>query len=271
MKILSVDDEPLDSVRALNAVGRGEVEEVSIPVLRGTVDSLPEGIDALVAAGDLQALEPGPGRRLVGHAVAERLVALAGAGRIPAPGRTGVLLAGDLYTVPDLAKRGGSGDVRSVWLAFAGRFLWTAAVLGNHDEVGPRNRDLRAVSHTPRLHVLDGSVRDLGGLRVGGVHGIIGNPTRLNRRSEPDFVGQVESVLADGADVLLLHEGPDASAQDGSELRGSPAVRAALEGSGLARPPLVVCGHSWWPVALAVIGGVQVLKVDARVVVLVRG
>jgi len=173
--------------------------------------------------------------------------------------------------VPDLARRGGLGDVRSVWLAFAERFRWLAVVLGNHDEIGPRNRDLEKVARTPRVHVLDGGVAELDDLRVGGVHGIIGNPTKLNRQTPATFVEKIESVLSEGADVLVLHEGPDAQGPDGRTLRGSADVREALEGAGLTRPPLVVCGHSWWPHALVELaGGVQVLKVDARVVVLER-
>jgi hypothetical protein len=243
-------------------------------MLRARVDALPESLDAIVAAADLQALEPPHGavpQRLLGETLAEHLVQLAELGELPSPERTGILLAGDLYTVPDLARRGGSGDVRSVWLAFAERFRWVAVVLGNHDEIGPRNGDLERVARTPRVHVLDGEVRELEGLRVGGVHGIIGNPMRLNRQAPGTFVEKIELVLADGADVLVLHEGPDALDSEGETLRGSADVRDALVGAGLERPPLVVCGHSWWPLPLVELaGGVQVLKVDARVVVLER-
>ena len=36
-----------------------------------------------------------------------------------------------------LDKRGGSGDVTGVWLAFADIFQWVAGVAGNHDTFGP--------------------------------------------------------------------------------------------------------------------------------------
>lgn len=266
MRVL--DLEPLDELPAWNAAGHGEIEEIRIPILRGRVDALPEDLDAIVAAADLQALEP-PGAsppRLIGEAVADRLVELAAGGRIPPPERTGVLLAGDLYTVPDLSRHGGAGDVRSVWLAFAAAFRWVAVVLGNHDEVGPRNRDLEKVARTPRLHVLDGEVRDLGGVPVGGVHGILGNPSRLNRQSPETFVAKIEDVLADGAHIILLHEGPNAIDSSGKPLRGNADIRAALEESGV----LVVCGHTEWPIPLAELGAAQVLKVHERVVVLER-
>ena len=274
MRIVSIDPEPFDELPALNAAGRGGIEELRVPLLHAVVDALPQCLDAIVAAADLQSLELSTGdlpQRLLGEALAERLVELADRGDLPSPDRTGVLLAGDLYTVPDLARRGGSGDVRSVWLAFAERFRWVAGVLGNHDEVGPRNRDLAKFGRTSGVHVLDAEVRGLDGVRVGGVAGIIGNPARLNRQDLGTFLGKIETVMADGADVLVLYEGPDALAPGGAGLRGSAEVRATLEGAGLARPPLVVCGHSWWPVPLVTLaGGVQVLKVDARVVVMQR-
>jgi Icc-related predicted phosphoesterase len=270
MRVLSVETEPFEELPAWNALGHGEIEEIRIPVLRASVDALPEEIDAIVAAADLQALEPpaeGP-QRLIGEGLAERLGELARRGDLSPPERTGILLAGDLYTVPDLAKRGGSGDVRSVWLAFAERFRWVAAVLGNHDEIGPRNRDLEKVARTRGLHVLDGEVRSLDGLRVGGVHGIMGNPSRLNRQTPEAFLEKIALALAENAHLLLLHEGPDAL-HEGSPLTGSADIRAVLEEAESA--PLVVCGHSWWPVPLVdIAGGVQVLKVDGRVVVLGR-
>jgi hypothetical protein len=137
--VLSIEAEPFDALPAWNAAGHGEIEEIRVPILRGTVDSLPDGLDALVAAADLQALEPPSGStppRLLGEALAERLLGLADRGDLPAPERTAILLAGDLSTVPDLARRGGSGDVRSVWRAIAESFRWVAGVLGNHDEIG---------------------------------------------------------------------------------------------------------------------------------------
>ena len=51
-------------------------------------------------------------------------------------GGIGVLLAGDLYTVPALDRRGGSGDVTAVWRAFGDEFSWVVGVAGNHDTFG---------------------------------------------------------------------------------------------------------------------------------------
>mgnify|MGYP001295615127 CR=1 FL=1 len=266
MRVLDVDPLPIASLPALNAAGRGAVEAVSFPIHVGRVDRLPGPLQALVAAADLQALElpDGGPQRLIGEALAERLVALADQGLLPDPALTGVLLAGDLYTVPDLARRGGLGDVRSVWEAFADRFRWAAGVLGNHDLIGSGPRDQARFQRRPGVHLLDGQVRALDGLRVGGVGGIAGDPRKPNRRWHDELCATVEAVLVEGAEVLVLHEGPDGPRP---EQRGNPDLRAALVGSGLR--PLVVCGHSWWPTPLVELeGGLQVLKVDARVVVL---
>src|SRR5579871_1297296 len=127
------------------------------------------------------------------------------------------------------------------------------------------------VSRTPGLHVLDGEVRELDGLHVGGVRGIMGNPSRLNRQAPETFIEKIEVALDGRSNVLLLHEGPDAVDGSGKALRGSADIRIALERAGPRKPPLVVCGHSWWPVPLVELAeGVQVLKVDGRVVVLER-
>jgi hypothetical protein len=60
-----------------------------------------------------------------------------------------------------------------------------------------------------------------------------------------------------------MHDGPD-SPSDG--FRGSPLLREYLEFAG---PKLVVRGHAHWKRPLAELqNGVQVLNVDARVVIL---
>lgn len=266
MRVLAVDPRPCDVLPALNAAGRGLIERVELPILRGRVDRLPEPLLALVAAADLQALELPADRppRLIGEALAERLVALAGDGVLPPPERTGVLLAGDLYTVPDLARRGGLGDVRGVWSAFAERFRWVAGVLGNHDLLGANRGEQARFASRPGVHLLDGQVRELDRLRVGGVGGIVGHPHKPNRRDGPSFGAAVEEVLLAEPDLLLLHEGPEGPAPG---QRGSPELTALLAESGLR--PLVVCGHTWWAEPLVELPeGPQVLKVDGRVVVL---
>ncbi len=284
MRILHIDPTPILGIPYLNAAGRGVVERVELPVLAGRVDALPGDLEALVVASDLQGLED-PGRasarfgrtghepRLLGCAVADALFGAAEAGIVPDPMKTGALLAGDLYTVPDLRRRGGTGDVREVWRAFAGAFRWVAGVAGNHDAFAggrvPRGPEARAATDRFRRSgpgdLLDGDAVVRDGLRLAGVSGIIGDPKRLHRRRPDAFAAAIVAALSPAPDVLVLHEGPEVGERG---RRGSPFVRDVL--ADLAPPGLlVVCGHCHWPEPLAELGrGVQVCNVDARCVVL---
>ncbi len=100
--------------------------------------STSDGVAAIVVTSDLQGREnfkhqTGPQLRLLGEWLPQILAESILPG-LPLPaGRVGVLLAGDFYTVPSLDKRGGSGDVDSVWQAFGEHFHWVVGVAGNHD------------------------------------------------------------------------------------------------------------------------------------------
>lgn len=268
MQILSIgsDASQLDAIPYLNAARGGGSEAVVLPVLEGTVDALPDGVDALVVASDLQGVElthrPDDRRRLLGEVVADRLAELAAEGRLPPVERIGVILAGDLFA--HAARRGGLGDVRAVWRAFGQRFRWVAGVAGNHDHFGDPWKPASFGSED-RIHVLDEDAVQLDGLVVAGVAGIIGDPKRPFRRLEDDFLLAIVNVIDVEPDLLVLHEGPDVP-RTYPERVGNAQVRAAVDG----RPGLlVVCGHRYWPEPLARIpGGPQVLNVDHRVVVL---
>ena len=74
------------------------------------------------------------------------------------------------------------------------------------------------------------------------------------------------TVVDHTTDVLIMHDGPD-SPQHG--FRGSSSIREVVE---LARPTLVVRGHSHWKLPFVELAsGVQVLNVDCRVVLLHEG
>lgn len=243
----------------LNAAGRGRVERVTLPVIQLGVERLPAGLEALLVTSDLQGRTAPDGRALLGEALAAHCLELAAAGLLPDPAATGVVLAGDLYA--ELGKRGGLGDVRGVWRAFA-PFRWVVGVAGNHDAFSEDPRDREGLQRFKRRghRVLDGDQVELDGLVFGGVSGIVGNPKKPNRRVLDDFACEL-AVASEGADVLVLHEGPDAP-----DRRGNPDLRAALSG---VAPPLVICGHRHWSTPLAELpGGQQVLNVDARAVLL---
>ncbi len=196
---------------------------------------------------------------LLGLALARHCLQLSACGLLPDPERVGVILAGDLYA--ELGKRGGLGDVRAVWRAFA-PFRWVTGVAGNHDAFSEDLRDRAGIGRFRRRghRVLDGDQVELDGLVVGGVSGIVGNPKKPNRRRLDAFAEALE-LASDAAQVLVLHEGPAVGGRTGN------ADLTALVSA--AAPPLVICGHRHWAAPLAELPcGRQVLNVDARAVVL---
>jgi len=268
MRILSLQQTPVHEWPFQNAAARGGTEIQTLPLLRATVDGLPPDIEALIALSDLQGVAPhalhGGAVALLGEVLADELALMGEVGDIPHPSRTGILLAGDLFSDPSANHRGASGDVRSVWSAFAAQFRWVAGVAGNHDTFGSSRERERFIQH-PGIHLLDGEVRELDGLVLGGVSFIIGRTDKPARREETDQLERIRGVLRQEPEILVLHEGPDAPAE---EFRGNSAIREAVEARvGM----LVVCGHSHWDMPLVTLaGGAQVLNVDARAVLLVR-
>lgn len=269
MKIVTVDPSPFHAFHQRTAAGGGRTATHPLRLHRAKATGLPSALDALLIASDLQGIAPvtaadgAPG--LVGEALAEQVEALADRGAVPAPAKIGVVLAGDLYSAPRADQRGASGDVRSVWRAFAARFRWVVGVAGNHDTFGATAEEAKSFAAEPRIHLLDGATAMLDGLCVGGVGGIIGDSTKPGRREERAFLRALRGVLAERPAMLIMHHGPDA---ERGELRGHEQIRRALDRSGEL---LVVCGHVYWPSPVAQIrGGAHVLNVDGRVVLVER-
>lgn len=268
MRILEFHSDPICEFRYLNAgQSPGQFYEDRLPVQVAKVDRLPEGMSAIVVTADLQGRErfqdsAGGALRLLGEVLPQRLVreVLPALG-IREPERVGVLLAGDFYTVPALDKRGGTGDVSEVWRAFADCFQWVAGVPGNHDTFGARPGSRPRCS--ARMKLLDGELAEVQGLRIAGIGGIIGKETLPNRRSEGNYLATLQQLIIAGPDVLLMHEGPDGS-EPGQ--RGSVRIRELLFD---LETGLVIRGHTHWDQPLAEFAsGLQILNVDARVVVL---
>lgn len=268
MRIVTIDTAPFDELAyRLVRQDRAVVWE-RLPLLFATVDEMPNGIDAIIATSDLQGRtanhENRPGR-LLGEAVAEHCALLGLIGSLPPPDRTGIVLAGDFYSREHLDRRGGSGDVRDVWSAFARHFRWVAGVAGNHDgfsERGPSVPEFRRFVEQPRTFFLDAVTVDLDGLRIAGISGVVGNSRKPFRRSEEQFVAEVDRLIAADPDLLIMHDGPEG----GPEQRGWPAITRALE---RCHPTILIRGHAHWDLPLATLtNGSQVLNVDARVVVM---
>jgi len=267
MRILSINPEPITEIPFLNAGrGPGGFYEDRLPVMNAVVDRLPDGVIAIIATADLQGRErfqdsPNGVPRLLGEVLPNQLASEIVPGLGLNEGNTGVFLAGDLYTVPSLDRRGGSGDVRAVWEAFGDEFSWVIGVAGNHDTFG--TDPIAPPRFSRHLHYLDNDRVNVDGLKIAGLGGIIGNPRRPRRLSDDQYAECLESLLAHRTDILITHDGPDDPV---GGHRGSPIIREVVE---RLRPSLVVRGHAHWRDPLVQLSnGVQVLNVDARVVVL---
>ncbi|MEZ6187846.1 MAG: metallophosphoesterase [Planctomycetota bacterium] len=259
LRLIDPRETPLSELSYLNAAGRGRVERVRLPLTTLRVEALPPGVEAILVASDLQGRALPDGAELLGLALARHCLELSSCGVLPDPERVGVILAGDLYA--ELGKRGGLGDVRGVWEAFA-PFRWVTGVAGNHDAFSEDPRDRAGIGRFRRRghRVLDGDQVQLDGLVLGGVSGIVGNPRKPNRRSLDAFAEELELASLD-AHALVLHEGPEVDGRT-----GNPDLTALVRAHA---PPLVICGHRHWPSPLAELPcGRQVLNVDARAVVL---
>jgi hypothetical protein len=269
MQIVAIESSPFHTFEHRTAAGGGRTATYAVELYRGKVRGLPDALDALVVASDLQGIAPlaaeGGALRLVGEALAEQVAALADTGAVPALTKVGVVLAGDLYSAPAADQRGASGDVRTVWRAFAARCRWVVGVAGNHDTFGETPQEEASFAAEPRIHLLDGVTVVLDGLHIGGVGRIIGDPNKPGRREEREFLRAMRRVLAEKPAMLVMHHGPDAQR---GQLRGHPEIRRALDRSGTV---LVVCGHVYWPSPVSELrGGAQVLNADGRVVLLER-
>jgi hypothetical protein len=187
-------------------------------------------------------------------------------GDLPAADRLGVVLAGDFWAEPGCTRRGGLGKVGPVWSAFGGTARWVAGVLGNHDQYDyQRPAQEGRIPSACRVALLDGDVVEPDGLRLGGVGGVIGNPSKPRRKSERRFVELLEGVLGRQPDLVILHEPPEVIE---SGCRGKPVVRDCLLRH---RPTLLVCGHCYWPTPLQTLAnGTQVCNVDSRLIVALR-
>ena len=224
-----------------------------LPFYRAQVEGLASDQGAVVLTSDLQGREQAPGERLLGEALAEELQLLQAVGEL-GPIRL-IVLAGDLYDHPDLRKPGGTGAVDAVWHAFA-ELAPVVGVMGNHDTLDEPNR----LPFSSRI--LDGSVTEIAGLRVGGAGGVLGDPKRNQRKSEQAFMDALGQSIAGSPNLLVLHQGPDDPVNGHG---GDPAVRSVLESRFRG---LTVFGHRHWEAPFLVESGKgQAINVDGRVVV----
>ena len=267
MRIIEIKEQPIEYFPYLNVGGgRKGVIKVRLPIYHGYVDELPDDLDALIVTSDLQGnIETKDEILLLGEVLPEFLKDLILLEfKDVEPMSTGVLLCGDMYAT--LLKRGGLGDVRSVWYAFREQFRWVAGVAGNHDDFGMFHDRLEFKLKEADIYFLEKESVEIDELKIGGVSGIIGTKKRTNRVPESDFLDYILDRLVKKPDVLLLHQGPSFGEES---LNGSPEVREILEMS--KRPTLVCSGHCHWSKHLVELTNkTQVLNADGKVFILTR-
>jgi Icc protein len=273
MRIDHMFSDPLLEIPCVSTApgGRGR-DRWALPVLCALSQDLPASLDALLVTADLQCFDrddvPVPNRRLMGEVLAEDIADLCAHGLLPAADRVGVILAGDLYAIPTLDKRGGLGDVQPQWDAFGRAFRWVAGVAGNHDTFQGRCEADAFRRRPGDKHLLTGDplTLNLDGLTLGGLCGVIGNGHKPWRRSTRETTRSLRAVLAARPQILVLHEGPNIP---DARLLGQGLVRDLIDDA--PAPTLTICGHCHWSSPLAQTpGGNQVLNVDGRAVLIMR-
>ncbi len=264
MRIEAVATSPFDRIAYRVATAHGPADAL-LPFFLATTTQLPEGVDAVIAASDLQGRDDEG--RLLGHGACKHLLTLCGTGHLPDPRRVGVVLAGDLWARPALERRGGMGDIREVCEEMASEFAWLIVVAGNHDQIGSGSKlDTRRFTSTAGLHFLDGDSVDVGTRTFAGMSGIERQRPGPFRRTERETTDDLAQLLSARPDVLVLHEGPTDPA---SPERGSSVVRRVLAGH--PDPLLVIHGHKHGtPLHEFGDGPTQALNVHERVVILTR-
>src|SRR5687767_15350725 len=97
MRISGIEAAPFHRLPySLSASGKSR--RCELPFFRAVVDGLPDSLDAIVATADLQGVADAGGTPVgLGEAVSVAIRRLRGDGRLPAPDRTAVVLAGDLH------------------------------------------------------------------------------------------------------------------------------------------------------------------------------
>jgi Icc protein len=264
MKILAVEPEPFHVFPYHVSSGLHPLIAV-LPFYRAVVEGLPDGLDAIIAAGDLQGIEQtadgSRSSKLLGEVLASEIEVLRVRGLLPSKDRTAVVLTGDLQPRAD------EGDVRSVWFALADTCRWIAGVAGNQDTFGIRNsgKDTLFTTDRSELCFLDESTATLDGLKIGGISGTVGTRDGPWIRTESEFAAVISRLANQDLDLLISHDGPNVA---GTALTGWPSIRQALES---AQPTILVRGHDFWVSPLAMLNnGTQVLNVDERVIVMCR-
>ena len=298
LEIVHIHNEPVEVFTYITAAqGSQGIEYKRLPVYSGTIKGLPETIDAIIIASDLQGVTPHnrsllkgeadspedenliaklhsktedtqhymQSYRLLGEDLAESLELLL---QIEWPDiqqeKVLTLLCGDLYADP--LQRGASGSPLSVWEAFRQKFRYMTAVSGNHDIF--TDEDMQCLNTRPEaVWMLKPRQLDIANIHIAGLGGIIGRTDKPNRMAAPEFLKHMAHLLKKTPDIMLMHQGPDDPVHNRP---GAPAVRLELEQHD---PVLLCCGHVGWQTHdhqehyVTLPNGSQILNTDGKVFV----
>lgn len=274
LQIVDIAKEPLEKIPYITAATQGAgISYEWLPIYWGEMLGMPEELDAVVIASDLQGIaghgcgetqeadhvggSARGGQKLLGEELADTLALLLQI-HLPDlnPDKMMVCLCGDLFTDP--AQRGASGDPLPVWRAFRKYFGFVTGVAGNHDLLTQEGID--ELSAAAGVHFFsEAGMITYGELSIAGLGGIIGRADKPNRMAEASYLESLRRLVRRRPDILLLHESPEIGAQG---LPGNPVIYQELRGASV---PLVCCGHIHWEEALAELAdGPQILNVDGR-------
>ena len=122
--------------------------------------------------------------------------------------------------------------------------VWS--IYGNHEnlEVLMRMNNILTDRYEPIL-LDDGEVREFGGLRFGGINGIIALRRRERKdvpRKRPEEFITIAKKLSGKIDILLLHDSPWLEEYKGRIARDERTVAVSVAVY-QARPKMVFCGH----------------------------
>lgn len=244
MKILHIDSTHFYEMPYRSMGQTGSSQFKTLPFYRVEVDKLPGNLTSCIALSGLLGREYGARNRLAGEFLAEELVLLQEMKAIPEIDL--ILLAGNFFCYPDFRPLTGTGDVTSVWTAFAKRCKAVTGVLGKHDSIEADKMPENAL-------ILDGASTGDENLKIAGLPGIIDRSSEQNQVHE-----SLSRVISKSNEIVVLHQSPKGP---GDKQDGSCLVRDYLKTEGAG---LVISGNCFWDQPLVTIGENQVLNVDNK-------
>lgn len=262
---IEIQSNPFHELPFLNAQSKRQgAAWARLPFFRGTLRGLPAGTPPLLLTGDLQGrLDYGDDEEtLLGCAVPEIYFDQEIEQDLPMIEEVVAILAGDFYTLPNASKRGGTGDVRRVWEAFAEAFGEVVGVAGNHDVFSGREGLGNSLSERRPPGLLDGRLIESGSFKLAGLSGVPGKSNKPNRKPWWEFKQGLLDLLAARPDVLIMHPSPSVD----DDHVGSETLAELIMESGFAG--LVVCGHVPWKHRLQKVGRATCLNVHEAVILL---